>query len=237
MDELMITAASLMARETRRVETAAHNIANTATPGFKSEIAFQDALAMPAAPGLPVSADMRLATDFGAGKLMHTGNPFDLAIGGDGFFAVAAPDGTAYTRAGSFHRDDQGRLVTIQGWPLQASGGGDVTVSNGSWHIEPDGTVIDGGNPSTVIDVAHFDDNAKLERSADGLFLAGQARSLDQGETRVQQGYLEASNVMVGNDMVKVMEAMRRVESGQKLVQTYDDMVGNVLQRLGDMQS
>jgi flagellar basal-body rod protein FlgG len=237
MDDLMIMATSLMARETRRVETAAHNIANTATPGFKSETTFEDALVNPAASGWPTSSSMRRATDFSPGKLMHTGNPLDLAIGGDGFFAVAAPGGTAYTRGGSFHRDEQGRLVTIQGWPLQASGGGEVIVSNGAWHIEPDGTVIDGGNPTTVIDIAHFDDNGKLERSAEGLFLAGQAHVVDREDTRIQQGYLEASNVMVGVDMVRVMEAMRRVESGQKLVQSYDDMVGNVLQRLGDMQS
>jgi flagellar basal body rod protein FlgG len=51
----------------------------------------------------------------------------------------------------------------------------------------------------------------------------------------VQQGYVEAANVSVGNDMIQIMEAMRRIESGQKLVHVYDDMVGTALQRLGGM--
>lgn len=239
MDDLMITASSLIAQETRRIEASAHNVANAATPGFKSEVAFQDILGSQAgalgAGRMQPLRGVQVSTDFTGGKLMHTGSPFDMAINGDGFFAIGTPSGIAYTRAGSFRRDDQGRLVTTQGWPLQAAGGGDVIVSNKAWHVEPDGTIVDDGSPTMTIGVTRFAEPKQLTRDADGLFLANDAAPLDNGDAKITQGYLEASNVVVGNDMVQVMDAMRRVESGQKLVQAYDDMVGNVLQRLGDM--
>lgn len=235
MDDLMATARVLMAQETRRVEASAHNIANASTPGFKSEVAFQELLPDIGLGGSEPAVPIRLATDFRAGKLVHTGNPYDLSIEGDGFFAVGSPDGTAYTRAGAFHRDDSGRLVTTQGWPVQSDGGGDITLSGGAWSVEGDGTVIDDGNPVATLGVFTVADPAAMRRTSDGLFTSGAMTAATGSDVHVRQGFVESSNVAVGDDMVRVMGAMRRVESGQKLVQAYDDMIGNVLQRMGDM--
>ncbi|OLL30858.1 hypothetical protein BTH42_14880 [Burkholderia sp. SRS-W-2-2016] len=240
MDNLMTLATGLISHETRRVETAAQNLANVATPGYKRQIAFDDVLAKGRAQTMPLSAALAspatgIATDFSAGKLVHTGNPLDLAIGGAGFFEVMTADGPAYTRVGSFQRDADGRLVTSQGWVLQGAGGGDVAVRSNNWQITSDGTVLDDGTPSSVIRVATFAEPGRLERGADGLFRATQAQAVDDEQTHIVQGFVESSNVAVGNDMMQMMEAMRRVESGQKLVHAYDDMLGTVLQRLGDM--
>ncbi|HLX02114.1 MAG TPA: flagellar hook basal-body protein [Trinickia sp.] len=237
MDDLMTLATRLISLETQRVESAGRNIANTATPGYKREIAFQEVLAegLPGAtPATAATAVTRTATDFSAGKLVHTGNPLDISITGPGFFEVLTADGPIYTRAGSFQRDANGRLVTSQGRPLQGKNG-DVIVSQGNWHVERDGTVIDNGNPTSVIRVVRFDDPAKLVRNGDGLYAPNGMRATDADTIQLAQGFIESSNVSSAADMMQLMEAMRRVEAGQKLVHAYDDMVGNVLQRLGDM--
>jgi flagellar basal-body rod protein FlgF len=241
MDNLITLATGLISHETRRVEIAGQNIANVATQGYKRQIAFEDVLASGQAAGssaaLTQLAPTGVTTDFSAGKLIHTGNPLDLSISGPGFFEVVTSNGLAYTRLGAFQRDVDGRLVTAQGAPLQAMGGGDIVVRSNNWHIERDGTLVDEGNPSTVIRIATFAEPAKLTRGEDGLFHANGANAVDIDQPQVVQGFVESSNVSVGNDMMQMMEAMRRVESGQKLVHAYDDMIGTVLQRLGDSQA
>ncbi|WP_353556364.1 flagellar hook basal-body protein [Paraburkholderia terrae] len=234
----MTLAIGLISHETRRVEIAGENVANVATPGYKREIAFQDALvagtAVGTRPGARADNAVAVATDFNAGKLVHTANPLDLSITGPGFFEVATTDGAAYTRLGKLQRDADGRLVTSQGWPLQGSNG-DVRVSADNWHIERDGTVIDNGNSVATVRVVNFDDVTKLRRVEGGLFVADGAQGTEVDRVQITQGFIESSNVALGNDMMQMMEAMRRVESGQKLVHAYDDMMGSVMQRLGEM--
>lgn len=233
MDDLMVTARVLMAQETRRVEASAHNIANASTPGFKGDVAFQDLLPDASLAGPDAASAIRLATDFRPGKLVHTGNPYDMAIEGGAFFAVSAPGGTAYTRAGNFHRDKDGRLVTAQGWSVQNDGGGDIVLGGGPWRIAEDGSVIDDGTPVGTLGMYETPDPSHLQRTPDGLFTGAGMQAVETAHVR--QGFVESSNVVVGDDMVRVMAAMRRVESGQKLVQAYDDMIGNAIQRLGEM--
>ena len=234
----MTLAVGLIASETRQVETAAQNVANLNTPGYKRQIAFADALGQAQA-GASTSAlahaDRALATDFTPGKMVHTGNPFDLALAGGGFFTVATPHGLAYLRGGAFHPDSTGRLVAAQGWTLQNAGGGDVVVRSSNWYVESDGTVVADGNPVAVIGTASFRDPGQLTRAGAGLYFANGATPDGLIDPRVVQGFLEASNVSNGDEMVRMIEAMRRIESGQKLVHAYDDMMSAALQRMGGM--
>lgn len=231
MDSIMALGASLISTETHRVEIAGRNIANIATPGYKREIAFADALASRQSASQPAIT----STDFSAGKLIHTGNSLDLAITGPGFFEVATPDGAAYTRRGAFTRDAQGRLVTSQGWPLQGSNG-DIVISSSDWHIERDGTVVEAGNPVAVVSVVAPENTASLKRLGGDLFALNNAQARIATGSTVSQGYVESSNASTAADMMQMMEAMRRVESGQKIVHAYDDITGAALQRLGDAQ-
>jgi flagellar basal body rod protein FlgG len=238
MDNLMTTAVGLISSETRQVETAAQNVANLATPGYKRLITFADTLSQAESSSrmaAPRASSHDVATDFTPGRMIHTGNPLDLALSSGGFFAVSATDGTAYLRGGSFRLDADGRLVTRQGWALQSSGGGDVVVRSQNWRVLADGTVLDDGQPVAVIGTASFANPNQLSRTNDGLYRANGARPAELIDPRVMQGYLEASNVSNADEMIRMMAAMRRVESGQKLVHAYDDMMGTVLQRLGDM--
>lgn len=236
----MVTAIHWIANEQRRIEVAGQNLVNSATPGYRRQIAFQDVLQATNAEvnggqGLP-SITQKMATDFTPGKLIHTGRALDLAVGGTGFFEVRMPDGPAYTRQGALQRDADGRLVTAQGYPLQAKGGGDVVVPAGDWRVDGDGTVLSQGHPVAAIRIVDFRETAKLVRIGQDMFRAsgGQAPE-DVDGSRIEQGYLEAANTVTGADMIQMMESMRRIESAQKVVHVYDDMIGNVLQRLGGM--
>ncbi|KWD78391.1 flagellar hook-basal body protein [Burkholderia ubonensis] len=239
MDNLMTSAVGLIASETRQVETAAQNVANLATPGYKRLITFADAVSQ-AETSLPSHpshdrVDRRDATDFKPGRMMHTGNPLDLALASEGFFSLATPGGLAYSRGGSFQLDANGRFVTPEGWVLLGNGGGDVVVRSQNWRVLADGTVLDDGQPVAVIGTASFSHPNQLARLGNGLYGANGAQPVELTDPRVLQGYQETSNVANGDEMIRMMAAMRRIEAGQKLVHAYDDMMGAVLQRLGDM--
>lgn len=235
MDELMVTASRLIAAETRRVEMAAQNVANASTPGYRSQRIFQDALIEGVTRRGSPDDVMRVVPDLSPGKLVHTGNPYDLAIDGDGFFVVNTDRGVGYVRGGAFHKDDHSRLVTPEGWPLQAAGGGDLVIdATGDWWLHANGSNTGEESSSSAVQIARFSDPGNLHRD-NGVFYASQAPDDDDGRSRISQGYLESSNVVLARDMVSVMESMRRVESGQKIVHAYDDMMGSVLQRLGEM--
>ncbi len=238
MDNLMAIATGMISSETRRVEIAGQNIANLATPGYKRQIPYEEVIANAGVKSSPVVTgvtSMAIATDFTGGKLVHTANPLDLSITGAGMFEVATADGSAYTRYGAFQRDENARLVTSQGWPVQASGGGDVILKSNNWRIDRDGTVIDDGNPGSSIRVVTFADTSELQRRPDGLFTVQNESPTDVDQPEIKTGFVEASNVQNGTDMVQMMESMRRIEAAQKIVHVYDDMMGTAIQRLGDM--
>ncbi|MGH8038024.1 MAG: flagellar hook-basal body protein [Pseudomonas sp.] len=242
MDNLMVTATELIAQETRRVEASSQNVANTATPGYKSLISFKQELTAQEPRHLGATPRMHgitISTDFSNGKLVHTGNPLDIAINGPGLFTLSTDDGVVYTRAGSFRRDADGRLVTGRGGYLQSAEGGDIVVQTSDWHVESDGTVIDGGAPVATVGIVEFEAGVNLVRKGNSLFAADPALAPPMEQRVVSstlvQGFVEMANVAVGKDMIQVMESMRRIEAGQKVIHAYDDMMGNVLQRLGDM--
>ena len=108
-----------------QMDVVANNLANANTSGFKAEMMLMSEVELPADPTTELSyvQDFATARDFSPGTLRPTGNDLDLAIQGDGFFAVQTPDGVRYTRVGRFQLDQDGILVTSHGYPVLASGG------------------------------------------------------------------------------------------------------------------
>lgn len=228
-------AAQILARAEDRAEIAAQNITNASTPGYRRRISFSEMMA-PAQPQAGAPRDpvrMGSAPDFTAGQLVETGSPTDIAIGGRGFFAVRGDDAILYTRQGQFRRDDEGRLVTAQGLVLQSVDGGDVTVGSAPFEIALDGTVTRGGEPLARIALVDFEDRAMLVAGEGGAFAAGDAAPVAVDRPAIRQGMLESSNVNMGDEMVAMMEAVRRAETGQRLVTTYDDLMGRALNLFG----
>jgi flagellar basal body rod protein FlgG len=227
-------AGQILARAEQRAEVAAQNITNASTPGYRRRISFSELMAAgtASAPG-PERQQGAVAADFTAGQLQQTGGATDLAIAGQGFFIVRSDDATLYTRQGQFRRDDAGRLVTAQGLALQSMDGGDIVVGDAPFQVAADGTVTRGGEPLARIAVVDFDERNALVPGDGGAFAAGAAEPHPVQGAVVRQGMLEGSNVNTGDEMVAMMEAVRRAETGQRLVTTYDDLMGRALNLFG----
>jgi len=263
MDPALRTAATGMAAQQTRTEVIANNLANVNTTGFKrSRAHFEDLLyqtiqgpatlgsrdteqlpSVQVGRGVKLNAIQRVEAQ---GSLEQTERPLDLAIQGEGYFQVQMPDGsTAYTRDGSLQISDQGVLVTNQGYAIEPQIR--VPKDTNSIVISQNGTVtahsITGAAKDQElgrIELARFVNPAGLESAGGNLFKETSAsgepiRGLaqDQGMGSISQGYLEASNVEIVQEMVDMITAMRAYEINSKAIKNSEDMsqVTNSLMR------
>jgi flagellar basal-body rod protein FlgG len=245
----------------QRMRTISNNLANVNTTGFKRDRAafvslmYQDSRA----PGAPSGADSQYATGLGTGTgvrvngterihtqgaLAQTDNALDLAIEGDGFFAVIQPDGRpAYTRDGSFKLSASGEMVTSSGLKLAQA----ITIPDGaqSITIAPDGTVsatIQGQSAPVEagqIQVSRFLNPAGLEAKGDNLFAETAASGAPQvgiagvdGAGSIRQGALEGSNVSTVQELVDMIETQRAYEVNAKVIKAADEMSQYVTQNV-----
>jgi flagellar basal-body rod protein FlgF len=211
----------------QQMDVLANNIANANTSGFKAEMMLMSEVELPAEKGTELSyvQDFATARDFSPGALRATGNDLDLAIQGDGFFAVQTPEGVRYTRVGRFQLDDEGTLVTTQGHPVLA-GGSSVTIDpdDGPLNVAEDGTLSTdlarNGQLLQVIgklDVVDFPKRAALTPAADNLFDAG-AQAPITATGKVAQGMLEDSNVKSILEMTNLISVTRNYQTVQRFL-------------------
>lgn len=201
-----------------------------ATPGYRAKHSFAEVLGPDDnAMSVPGYAS-RTATN--TGLLTATGNSHDLAISGEGYFELRGEGLPVYTRNGQFTLDADGRLLGLGGRALQGVGGGDIVLPDADAAILADGTVMDGEDVLGRIAVMAFDEMSAVA-DADGALrpLETTAEALEDGIVR--QGYLEGSNVSLGDEMIAMMEAVRRAETGQRLMNAYDDLMGRVITTIG----
>jgi len=224
MSGLVESATAVMRMAEQRLEVIAHNVANLSTPGYRRRIGFATLVDRgDAAPTIATHSDAA------AGALSESGNPFDLAIGGDGYFQLRAGEATLYSRQGRFRRDPEGRLVTPQGYFLQRAGGGDLTIDGATPKVARDGTMLDGERPVGRIAVMLPGDAAALRPVGESFFAADAAAMADAGDPVVRQGMVEASNVVLGDEMTRSMAAVREAETGARLIQLYDELMGKAV--------
>jgi flagellar basal-body rod protein FlgF len=234
MDKLLYVAMS-GAKETLRAQAAnSHNLANTSTTGFKADLsAFQSrAVTGPGYPSRVYATDQTVGWDHGTGAIQQTGNPLDLAIKGQGFFAVQDASGNeAYTRAGDLHVDPTGQLLTATGLPVLGDNGPISVPPSTSLSVGADGTVSIvplGQSPQTTANVARIKlvnpPVDSIQRSADGLFRTtdGTAAVAD-ASTTIASGSLESSNVDLASCMVNMIELSRRFELQIKSLHTAEE--------------
>lgn len=255
MFRALYTAASGMTAQQLNLDNIANNLANSSTAGFQQRrVQFSDLLyqseIMPGSAatqqtivtaGLQIGLGTRpAATEViqTQGAFASTGNPFDLSIQGAGFFQVLLPNGqTGYTRAGSFHPDAQGAIVTADGNPLQPAVtipadaisvtiGSDGTVSvtqPGQTQASQVGTIQTAlfVNPGGLNSVGN---NTYLATTASGEPVIGTPGGAE-GLGALQQGMLEQSNVSVVDQFVQMILAQRSYESNSRVVKAADEML------------
>jgi flagellar basal-body rod protein FlgF len=232
MGNLVDIGVSVLLQAERRVEIAAQNLSNATTPAYKRRVAFS-ALIQSSDSQSAILPRVAAAIDFRNGKLVETGSPYDLALAGPGYFAVRNDDRISYTRQGQFSADANGRLVDVRGGVLQFANGSDAIIENDKFVVNADGSVTEAGLLRGKIGVFSADDQAALE-VAEGGFSAGRANLTLIDDSTVQQGAYEASNVTTGDEMVLMMEALRRAEAGQRVINVYDDLMGRAITNFGE---
>lgn len=255
MIRAMFSAATGMIAQQVTIDTIANNMANVNTTGFKkSRVNFQDLLYETLKPagvqtsagtttpeGIQIGHGVRpssVAKLFSPASLIQTGNPFDLAIEGDGFFQVSLSDGTtAYTRDGSFRVNQNGILLTVDGHPIepgvtlpsdaeQISIGQDGVVSvrlPGQTAVQQVGNIqlVRFSNPAGLD--ASMGRNLLLETEASGSPVLGDPGT--EGIGFLAQGFLESSNVQVVEEIIGMIVAQRAYEANSKVIQTADEML------------
>ena len=238
---LYIAAAGMMAEQVRQ-DQVANDLANASTPGYKSDrseqSSFEDALVSNSSTGQAIgslsmgSQITRIVTDMSQGALSQTGDPLDLGLNGDGFFAVSTASGVRYTRDGQLSVDGQGRLETTTGYTLLGRDGRPINVSaaNGpdDINVAPDGTVK--VKNATVGQIGLFSLTGAVKQG-DTLF-TGTPGAAPAGTT-IEQGYLEGSGVNPATAMVEMIVSLRAYESTQRVMHAIDEDLGKAVNSVG----
>jgi flagellar basal-body rod protein FlgG len=273
------TAASGMRAQQWRLDAVANNLANADTDGYKRDQAsfkaFPELLlrrmnddgvythpffffyVAPIIGTLGTGVELNeLFVSFEQGALKESGNDFDLALDGKGFFAVSTPWGERYTRNGSFHLGKEGFLETKEGYPVLGENGY-IRVHANNFKVDNDGTVWINAeyadDPSVMVSrqdntwgqtvlldtlkIVEFEVERYLEKRGSSLYVDTEtsrpAMIMEPGRRpKVIQGFTEAANVEPVREMVQMIEINRAYEANQKVIQTHDSMLGVLINQV-----
>jgi len=211
-------------RQEKRYDILANNLSNIQTAGYKKDVpVFYKTLS--GALSSSIAEDpMQSVTMFQQGDLQATQNQWDVAIDGEGFFKVKAPNGIRYTRNGNFHLNQDGVVVQSQGYPVLGDGR-EISIRGTHVVIDKDGSISVDGNNQGKIDLVTFPDLNGLKKEGKTLFkLTNEQEEVTPQQSQIQQGSLENSNVNALEEMIRMLDSLRTVQFCSKLVQTEDDM-------------
>jgi flagellar basal-body rod protein FlgG len=212
--------------QARRFDIISNNLANVGTTGFKKDTLVFDR-----------TLQEYVQTDLNQGNLRLTGNPLDIGLEGDGFFRIKTPRGIRYTRSGSFCLNADGELVTKNGDQVLGKNG-TIRIGSGNIAIDTQGRItVD----ETVVDTLSVDTFVRPERlQKEGLsyhiYTGDQEEVVKPEKVLVKQGCLEESNVMVVEEMTKMIETLRTYGSYQKIIQTFDETSYKAINEVGRVQ-
>lgn len=252
----LYTAYTGMLNEQHRMDTLTNNLANADTVGFKKEGAtsqsFADLLAVKIK---DASIGMKLAqplgfnnpgvkigenyTDFTQGSYRVTGNTYDLALNGSGFFTIeftnkAGETSTMYTRAGQFTLNREGYLVTEDGDYVLDTQRRRIRLDTlTDSRIDQDGTIYQNDVAVARIGLTDFEDYNYLEKYAETYYRPVEGATVTPANATINSGYLEMANVQIVSEMVNLIAITRAYESNQKIIQTYDSSLEIAVTQLG----
>ena len=234
MDKMLYVSMTGAQNNTMGLRAHANNLANVSTSGFRRD--FEQARSMPlfgeSYPARVFAMSERPATDFRPGSLQETGRDLDVAVGGKGWIAVQAPDGSeAYVRTASLNIDALGMLRTGNGLPVMGNAGPIAVPPEQKVEIGQDGTISIralGEDPNVLAEVDRIKlvnpDPKSMEKGADGLIrVKGQPEVAADATVQVTSGFLEASNVNAVEEMTAILSLSRQFELSVKMMRTAED--------------
>jgi len=249
----LYTAWTGLYNEQKRLDVIANNIANSATTGYKQEgvtsQSFDDMLAIKVRDysacrdevigTMPLGVKVgEVFTNYGQGSIRVTGNTFDLALDGAGFFRMRVTDTLGndhirYTRAGNFTITTDGYITDADGNHLQSEAGDLIVPTDAEIVFDKDGTVYANGEAIDKILVADFEDYNYLKKFADTMYEPVEGATEIESAGAVLQGCLEQSNVNVVKEMTQMIAITRAYEANQKVVQTMDTTLDQAVNSVG----
>jgi len=206
-----------------RFDAIASNMANITTGAFKKDVISFDEL-----------LGLHTVTDFSQGNIRYTGNPLDVALQGEGFFKVETPAGIRYTRNGRFARNADGVIVTQNGDPVLGERG-PILIHGNNVSIDSEGRVVVDNTEVDRLPVYKFERSEYLQKEGLSYYIyrGDEEEVFRADDTLVKGGYLEESNVVIAEEMVKMMDTLRTFESYQKVLQSFDETDGRVINEVG----
>jgi flagellar basal-body rod protein FlgF len=239
MDNALYVGLSRQMTLQRQLDLAANNLANVDTAGFKVESLMlqSDPLTPQRAPRFgPVKyvLDDGLARDFKQGALEKTGNTYDLAVEGDGFFQVQTPDGVRYTRDGRFHVDTSNQLVDAGGNPVLDASGSPISFDpqRPAPVISKTGLISQGDQAGAKVGVVRFASKGGLSKQGDNYMASGESPTAAPDGV-VRQGMVEHSNVSPVTEVTSLIDITRAYERVANMMNSTQDLSRDAIQRLG----
>ncbi len=230
MDSGLYAAYTGLLARTQALDTAANNLANAGTNGFRAQReTFRGVIANGLAAGVASSQVGETVNRFGVlggtrvdlsqGALATTGNPLDLGIDGAGFFAVQTKQGIRYTRDGSFTQSATGQLQTSTGEAVLDTGGQPIVAPSGPVQISPDGTLSVGSGVVARVGVFAFAPGALTAEGANRFVASGAPIA---GDGLVRQGTVEGANQDAVHGSMQMILVQRQAEMMQKALSVFD---------------
>lgn len=246
MENALLIGLSRQIALAHQMDVVANNMANLNTPGYKGESLKFEEFIMPVAEfqdmGSPKNSvsyvlDRQVIRSFVEGPLNQTGNPLDVAITGSGWFAIQTPAGERYTRDGHFTLDNEGTLVTAEGYPVLGDGG-PITFSpeETNFAVATDGTVSSSDGEKGKLKIVNFEDLRQLQKEGSNLYSTTAPGQIMENP-RVAQGFIENSNVVAVSEMARMIEVTRSYTSTARQIERLADLKKQAVKDLADLRA
>ncbi|WP_279482638.1 flagellar basal-body rod protein FlgF [Aureimonas sp. SK2] len=222
----------------KRLESLANKLANASTPGFRAEeVKFETILSRASNRPVAFVSEGQQFLSTRAGALTQTGNPLDLAVAGDAFFAIQTPRGPVYTRDGRMMMSEEGELRTVNGEPFLDVGGAPLQIdpNGGPIQVARDGMITQGGGQIGAVGLFRMPAGANLSRAGtSGVVPDAPAQPVvDFNDDRIAQGFVEGSNVNPILEMTRLIEVQRVFEQAASVIQTSENSLNGAVTQLG----
>ena len=220
MDNSIYIALSRQTALFRDLEVSANNIANANTTGYNADkVLFSPYLVKDNKRQDAYANDVSNYRDTKTGPIKLTGNPFDLAITGNGYFQIQTSQGNRFSKSGNFQLDTQGMIVTPSGFPVLGKSGGPIVIPSTAKDVVINGAgeVVVDGQQAGQIGIFEFKDEQAMKRVGNSLYSAKETPQPSL-TARIAQGALEGSNVNPVSELVHVQELSRSVTSTAKFI-------------------
>lgn len=247
----LYVAASGMLQMEKKLDILSNNLSNINTVGYKmdtptfenylrKEKTYPQDIIRESKYNRTINAVSRLSqvlTDFSSGNIRQTGEPFDLALSNpDAFFAVDTPFGIKFTKAGNFKIDNDGYLVTQEGFRVlsrNVENNEGIRIPNGDVSILGNGQITVNGVVVDNLYIVEFEDKSKLQKTGNNLFTAINMLPEESENPGLMQGYLEGSNINPVREMVNMISTHRAFETYQRVIRTMDTLNEKAANELG----